>query len=327
MIVVAAFVLEASSDFGLLLKVGEWSDQEDINCPDVPHHAGRPHADVFGTDCGVKVSELWPGAPGVKLETLCPCSCGAMATCGVGGGSSNGDEDKGSTDHENPRNNSAFQPVERVALGNDPQKAAEIFSMYFKQRRPVIITDAISRKQRRQWGIANQLKKFGGKGVVVTTQPPGWIDTRHTNFHAIHEYIKTNTEIGVGWGPLMDVIGLSPTQRTSEDHAAAVSRLGKSEFWRKPADRRVNIDWFTAELYVRTNLPSDHKGDDLGPALERLVSVPPLILDALSEGGYLPPAPPGPFFRKGVTTTDGRLVRRSNVFHRCCCSWLNILSS
>jgi hypothetical protein len=30
-----------------------------------------------------------------------------------------------------------------------------------------------------------------------------------------------------------------------------------------------------------------------GPALEPLVSVPPLILDTLSDAGYLAPAPPG----------------------------------
>jgi hypothetical protein len=232
-----------------------------------------------------------------------------MATCSGG----DREEDDDSAEHKNPHDSSPFQPVERVALGNDLQNATEIFSMYFKRRRPVIITDAISRKQRRQWGFTNQRKKFGKKGVVVTTQPPGWVDTRHTNFHAIHQYIKTNTEIGVGWGPLMDVIGLSSTERASEVHGAAARRLGMSEFWRKPADQRVNVDWSQAELYVRTNLPSDHKGDDLGPALEPLVSVPPLILDALSEGGFLPPAPPGPFFRKGVTTTDGRLVRSSNV--------------
>lgn len=289
--------------------VADWSEQEDINCPDVPQHAGRSHADVFRTDCGVKVSELWPGAPEMTLETLCPCSCAAMATCGGGGGE--GDD---SAVPKSSRDNSPFQPVERVALGNDPQHAAEIFSIYFKQRRPVIITDAISRKQRRQWGLTNQRKKFGKKGVVVTTQPPGWVDTRHTNFHAIHQYIKTNTEIAVGWGPLLDVIGLSAKERASEEHGTEARQLGKSEFWRKPADQRVNVDWSRAELYVRTNLPSDHKGDDLGPALEPLVSVPPLILDALSAGGFVPPAPPGPFFRKGVTTTDGRLVRSSRVF-------------
>eukprot|EP01046_Picozoa_sp_COSAG06_P092814 COSAG06_NODE_39030_length_417_cov_0.814465_1_plen_75_part_01 len=46
--------------------------QEDINCPDVPQHAGRPHEDVFATECGTKVSQLWAGAPPVELGTLCP---------------------------------------------------------------------------------------------------------------------------------------------------------------------------------------------------------------------------------------------------------------
>ena len=32
----------------------------------------------------------------------------------------------------------------------------------------------------------------------------------------------------------------------------------------------------------------DHTGDDLGPVLAPLVSVPPLILQALTEGGVLP---------------------------------------
>lgn len=203
---------------------------------------------------------------------------------------------------------STFQHVERVALGDDREKAAEIFSTYLKQRRPVIITDTISRKQLRQWGIANQRKKFGKKGVVVTTQPSGWVDTRHTNFHAIHQYIKTNTDIGVGWGPLLGMIELSSLPQTNEERGQAARRLGKSEFWRNPKTQRLNIDWSDAELYVRTKLPSDHSGDDLGPALEPLVAVPPLVLDALSDGGFLPPAPPGPFFRKGITTTDGRLV-------------------
>ena len=42
--------------------------------------------------------------------------------------------------------------------------------------------------------------------VIATTQPSGWEDTRHTNFHAIHQYIKTNTEIGVSWGPVLEAL-------------------------------------------------------------------------------------------------------------------------
>lgn len=46
--------------------------EEDTNCPDVPRHAGRSHADLFGTECGTKVSKLWKGAPKTLLAKLCP---------------------------------------------------------------------------------------------------------------------------------------------------------------------------------------------------------------------------------------------------------------
>lgn len=52
---------------------------EDNNCADVPKRSRRD--DVFGTQCGTAVSELWPGAPSVPLEELCPCSCEAFAKC------------------------------------------------------------------------------------------------------------------------------------------------------------------------------------------------------------------------------------------------------
>lgn len=65
-----------------------------------------------------------------------------------------------------------FQTVERVALGKDPAEASRVFAEYFKQRKPVIITDAIPRKVKKNWSLANQRKKFGKKTVMVRAQRP-----------------------------------------------------------------------------------------------------------------------------------------------------------
>jgi hypothetical protein len=66
---------------------------------------------------------------------------------------------------------------------------------YFNERRPVVITDAIPAKLRRAWGLSSQRKKFGKKTVLVTTQERGWVDTRHTNFHAVHQYLLRRARI------------------------------------------------------------------------------------------------------------------------------------
>lgn len=60
-----------------------------------------------------------------------------------------------------------FQTVERVALGKDPVEASRVFAEYFEQRKPIIITDAISRKLKKNWGLSNQRKKFGKKTIIV----------------------------------------------------------------------------------------------------------------------------------------------------------------
>lgn len=56
------------------------SCKEDINCPDVPEKAGRSFEDVFSTECETRVSELWSGAPKLKLGKLCPVSSACFAT-------------------------------------------------------------------------------------------------------------------------------------------------------------------------------------------------------------------------------------------------------
>ena len=77
----------------------------------------------------------------------------------------------------------------------------------------------------------------------------------------------------------------------SVPRSSEVSRtLAESEFWRQKGKKDVQIDWQTSELYVRSNVPYDHQGDDLGPVLDPITSVPPLILDALAAGNFLPSA-------------------------------------
>ena len=91
---------------------------------------------------------------------------------------------------------------------------------------------------------------------MVTTQPTGWVDTRYTNFHAVHQYIPTNTDIGVGWGALLDAVALPKAEGQERPRTASVAAaLGKSEYWRNQKHRKVQVDWETSELYVRSNLP------------------------------------------------------------------------
>ena len=132
-----------------------------------------------------------------------------------------------------------------------------------------------------------QQRKHKGKRVIVTTQPSGWEDTRHTNFHAIHQYIETDADIGVSWGPLLEALAA-----VGKRPAAIASKLGGSEFWRAPEHRAHLVDWASDELYLRSNLPSDHEGDDLGPAMEKIMAVPSLIIDALHAGGAPSPCVP-----------------------------------
>ena len=60
---------------------------------------------------------------------------------------------------------------------------------------------------------------------MVTTQPPNWVDTRHTNFHAVHQYIKTNTDIGVQWGALLETVALPKAEGQEVPRTARVAGL------------------------------------------------------------------------------------------------------
>ena len=224
----------------------------------------------------------------MPLRELCPCSCDAMAKCAAEPPPAP-PPPQTPAEPPPPPPKGAFEHIERIELGKDKKAARAKFAKYFEERRPVIITDAISAKTRREWGMKAQQRKHKDKRVIATTQPSGWEDTRHTNFHAIHQYIETNTEIGVSWGPVLEALAVPAA--AGKRPAAIASKLRGSEFWRAPKHRARLVDWASDELYLRSNLPSDHDGDDLGPALEKIMAVPSLIIDALHAGGAPSPRP------------------------------------
>eukprot|EP01050_Picozoa_sp_SAG11_P004512 SAG11_NODE_291_length_11180_cov_102.040155_3_plen_330_part_00 len=149
----------------------------------------------------------------------------------------------------------AFE-VRRVKLGRKPKVAQQLFREYFKSRTPVIMTDQISKATMKKWKLRSQKKAFGTEGVVVTVQPNKWVDDRESNFHAVHNYVTSDIDVMIQWGAYLDLLDSKPPEGVTKKTA---KRVMGTESWRAKGKEGIMINWRTAEVYLRTTIPSDHR--------------------------------------------------------------------
>ena len=102
--------------------------------------------------------------------------------------------------------------------------------------------------------------RFGEAKVVVMTVPKDWRDTRATNqLHIDHKHIESMREVRM---PFSDYAQLLLRPPSPPARAAAASASPGEAGW----------DWGAQHVYVRHKMPSDHKGDTLGPQMQRLLA-------------------------------------------------------
>jgi hypothetical protein len=173
---------------------------------------------------------------------------------------------------------SSEQPVPRIAADD-----GGALGRHFLARTPVVLQGAAARDVVAHWQLEALAARFPAEKVVVMTVPKGWRDNRATNqLHIDPKHIDTMREVRM---PFADYAGLlarssSGGVRAAEQEDAPAPPAAGRRQRRKLAAAATSAsdpssddwDWDQQQVYVRHKMPSDHRGDVLGPALHRLLA-------------------------------------------------------
>jgi hypothetical protein len=114
--------------------------------------------------------------------------------------------------------------------------------------------------------------------VVVMTVPKSWRDNRATNqLHIDAKHIDEMREVRMPFADYAELLARSDTVRGGEEGGAA-GEVGAGRRHRRKQTAETAIGpgtdgwkWDNQHVYVRHKMPSDYRGDSLGPALHSLL--------------------------------------------------------
>lgn len=167
------------------------------------------------------------------------------------------------------------QPVPRI---NVDDTAA--LTRHFVARSPVVVLNTAAPDVVAHWQPKALAARFPAEKVVVITMPKTWRDNRATNqLHIDAKHIDEMREVRMPFADYAELLARSDKvgQRGGEEgEAAGDIETGRRRRRRQTADTASGQGtdgwkWDNQHVYVRHRMPSDYRGDSLGPALHSLL--------------------------------------------------------